>query len=81
MAEKKKQHPTLGEMPKAKGGSRPLDHPSCGTMPKSVDNTRLASTKYAGGKGHPSAGSVPRLKNPAPVFFTNEGRFKVPKAK
>ena len=76
-----KQHPALGKAPRGKGGSRPLDHPGCGSMPTRPDNKTMNSTSYAGGKGHPSAGSVPRTKDPAPVYYSNAGRFKAPRAK
>ena len=68
-----KHHPALGKMPKAGKGKC---GPGMGTMPQGVDNTRIGmtgATAYAGGKGHPSAGSVPKLKNPGPVSYATVG--------
>jgi hypothetical protein len=78
MAQKSKMHPALGAMPKAGKGKC---GPGMGTMPGTQNNKTMNPTSYAGGKGHPSAGSVPRTKNPAPVYYTNAGRFKAPRAK
>lgn len=72
MAQKTKQLPALGKMPKAAAGKC---GPGMGKMPGSVDNTRLGmtgATSYAGGKGHPSAGSVPRTKNPKPKSYARK---------
>jgi len=76
-----KQHPALGKAPRGKGGSRPLDHPGCGSMPTRPDNKTMSPTKHSGGKPHPSFGSVPKVKDPAPVYYSNAGRFKAPRAK
>jgi len=79
-----KQHPSLGKMPKAKGGSnRRLDHPSTGNSPGSVNNTQMNGTRHAGGKPHPSLGGpVQRVKNPPVNTYAVPGgkRTKVEKA-
>lgn len=69
---------STGKVPKGKGGTnRTLDGPGVGTMPKGIDNTnKMNPTACAGGKRHPSAGSVPRTKNPQPVFYSSAGRIK-----
>jgi len=69
MATSKKSHPSMGQRPNAKGGSRPLDHPSCGKPAGSVNNTTMSGTRHAGGKPHPSLGSVPRVKNPGIITY------------
>ena len=56
-----KPHPSTGEKPKAKGGSRPLDHSGCGKPAGNVDNTRgMKSTAPSGGKAHKSSGGSER---------------------
>jgi len=82
MATSKKPHPSMGQRPNAKGGSRPLDHPGCGRAPGSVNNTTMSGTRHAGGKPHPSLGPVPRVKNPPVNTYATPGgkRTKVEKA-
>ena len=55
-----KTHPSTGEKPKAKGGSRPLDHPGCGSMPTRPDNKAMNPTAPSGGKAHKSSGGSER---------------------
>ena len=81
MAQKSKL-PGSGSMPKSKGGSnRTLDDAGCGGPLSRPDNKTMSPTKHSGGKAHPSFGSVPKVKDPAPVYYSNAGRFKAPRVK
>jgi len=60
MATNKKPHPSMGQRPNAKGGSRPLDHPGCGSIPPRPDNKELNPTAPACGKAHKSMGGQER---------------------
>lgn len=72
-----------GNVPKGKGGSRPLDHPGCDSMPGSVNNIRgISANALFGGKAHPSVGGkISRVKQPPMNTYATPGgkRTKVEK--
>jgi hypothetical protein len=77
MAQKTKQLPALGSVPKARAGKC---GPGMGTMPGSVDNTLMNPAKPAGGKAHKSMGGGERKTiypnaPPASKFTSLDGKL------